>query len=134
MNRSAFLTVTAVIEAATGVGLLVLPAVVFGLLLGESAAAPDTVLVGRIAGAALLALGFACWPGRRDGAEPVRPGLLTGLLVYNVAVTALLVDAGAGPGRVGVLLWPAVGVHTALAGWGLANLLFKSQTSHPRGG
>ena len=56
------LAVAALAEAATGAALLVVPSRVARLLLGEDlggAALP----VARVAGIALIALGFACWPG-----------------------------------------------------------------------
>jgi len=56
--------VTAVGEGGAGLVLLVLPAVPVALLFGVDQASPETSFVGRIAGAALLALGVACWPGR----------------------------------------------------------------------
>ena len=50
----------AVIEAATGVGLVALPAVIVRLLLGTEISGVSIPL-GRVAGVALLALGVACW-------------------------------------------------------------------------
>jgi hypothetical protein len=44
------------------------------------------------------------------------------MLVYNVAVVAALALAGIGYGLNGILLWPAVGLHTVLAVWCLACL------------
>ena len=112
MRRSSFLTVTAVVELAAGLGLLVLPGAALWLLLGVTE--PDAVgtFTGRVAGAALVALGVASGFGRAADL-----GLLGGLLFYNGAVAALLVYAGAGLGLTGVALWPAVGLHTALAAW-----------------
>ena len=58
-SRKVFLLVTAFVEAATGLGLLILPAVLFGVLLGVEQPTVEATLVGRIAGAALLAIGVA---------------------------------------------------------------------------
>lgn len=91
------LFVTAVLEAATGAALLIVPSVVGRLLFGEelmSVAVP----VARVTGTALIALGIACWPGRTA---------LCGML----AVTLYLAYIGFAGGFVGILLWPVVVVH-----------------------
>jgi hypothetical protein len=117
MHRTYLLTVTAVFEAATGLSLLVVPSVPFALLLGVSVTAPETVLVGRVAGAALFAIGVACWFARADGRGRSRFGLLTGVLFYDVAAAGLLAYAGLALGMAGIALWPAVAAHAALAVW-----------------
>jgi len=43
--------------------------------------------------------------------------VVTAMLVYNVAVAAVLAHASLGLSVTGALLWPAVGLHTALAAW-----------------
>ena len=60
--------------------------------------------VARVAGAALIALGIACWPG---------PPLL-GMLTYSVPVTLYLAYLGFAGGLTGVLLWPAIIFHLIL--------------------
>lgn len=109
--------VTAIAESVTGLALVVLPDRVLALLLGSEHAAPETLLVGRLAGAALLAIGIACWWARDDRGGSAQLGLAVGLLIYNLAATALLVWAAVGLQLVGVLLWPAVGLHTAATIW-----------------
>src|SRR4051794_13919051 len=99
------LLVTAVVEVAAGVGLLLLPVVAFELLLGVSRPAPEAVFVGRVAGAALLAIGVASWAARPDKHSSAQVGLLAGLLLYNCAAAALLVYAGLGLSMDGVALW-----------------------------
>ena len=58
-SRKLFLLITALVEAATGLGLLFLPAIVFAVLLGLDHASIDTIFIGRLAGAALFAIGIA---------------------------------------------------------------------------
>jgi hypothetical protein len=53
-NRKLFLLVTAFVEAATGLCLLFLPAVLFAVLFGLKKATVDAIFVGRVAVAALL--------------------------------------------------------------------------------
>jgi hypothetical protein len=115
MLRATLLIVTAVLEIGTGLVLLFVPAVAFALLLGVSEAAPEALLVARVAGAALVALGVASGAARNSEPSAVQRGLLLGILIYDVAAAALLAYAGLGLGMVGIVLWPAVVIHTALA-------------------
>jgi len=116
------LIVTAVIEAATGVALLLSPPLPVSLLLGASLDTPTGLVVGRVAGAALLSLGIACWLARNDEQSRAATGLIAAMLLYNTAVAAVLVYAGIGLRLAGVGTWPAVLLHAALAVWCLACL------------
>lgn len=80
-------------------------------------AAPETTIVSGVAGAALVAIGIACWAARRDGRGPAQIGMLTGILFYDAAAAVLLVYAGAILKMDGIALWPAAAVHLLLAGW-----------------
>jgi hypothetical protein len=111
-----FLTLTAIIEAATGLALLAVPAIVVRLLLGAEISGASIPL-GRVAGAALLALGVACWLARDDTQSRTARGLVVAMLMYNFVATAVLAFAGIGLGLHGVALWPAVVLHAAMAIW-----------------
>ena len=119
------LTVTAGIEAATGLALLGLPSLVVSLLLGGSLDTPAALVVARVTGAALLSLGVACWLARNDEKSRAAVGVVTAMLMYNVAAVAVLVYAGIGLGLSGIGLWPAVLLHAALAAWCIACLRNK---------
>ena len=93
----------AVGEAGTGLALLIVPALVGRLLLGEELTG-SAIPVARVAGIALIALGVACWPG-----PP-----LVGMLIYSAAVTLYLAYVGFAGGLTGILLWPAVILHAIL--------------------
>ena len=97
------LTVAAVAEAATGAALLIVPSIVVRLLLGTEPAGV-AIPVARVTGIAVMALGFACWPG---------PPLL-GMLTYGTLVTLYLLYLGLRGHWVGPLLWPAVALHGVL--------------------
>ena len=119
------LTVTAGIEAATGLALLGLPSLVVSLLLGGSLDTPAALVVARVTGAALLSLGVACWSARNDEKSRAAVGVVTAMLMYNVAAVAVLAYAGIGLGLSGIGLWPAVLLHAALAAWCIACLRTK---------
>ena len=116
-----FLTLTAIIEAATGLALIAVPAIVVRLLLGAEISGASIPL-GRVAGAALLALGVACWMARDDTQSRAARGLVAAMLVYNVATVVLLAFAGISLRLHGVALWLAVVLHAAMAVWCLACL------------
>ena len=118
---SRLLKFTAIIEAATGLGLIAVPAIVVRLLLGAEISGASIPL-GRVAGAALLALGVACWLARDDRQSCAARGLVVAMLIYNVVATAVLAFAGIGLGLYGVALWPAVVLHAAMGVWCVACL------------
>jgi hypothetical protein len=113
---SRLLTLTALIEGATGLALIAVPAIVVRLLLGAEISGASIPL-GRVAGAALLALGVACWLARDDTQSRAARGLFVAMLIYNIAATAVLAFAGIGLGLHGMVLWPAVVLHAAMAVW-----------------
>jgi hypothetical protein len=96
------LIVAAVSEVATGTGLLILPTMVVRLLLGLEPSGV-AVVIARVTGIALVALGIACWPGRMN---PFR-----GMLIYNVLMTAYLAWVASQGELVGPLLWLVVVLH-----------------------
>ena len=97
------LSLAALAETATGVALLVVPTLVGQLLFGAELSG-IAVVVARVAGIALIALGLACWPG---------PALL-GMLFYSAAAALYLAYVGVVGSFVGILLWPAVALHVGL--------------------
>jgi hypothetical protein len=114
------LTLTAIIEALTGLGLMAVPSLVVRLLLGSPLDTSAAMMLGRVAGAALLALGVACWLARDDAQSRAARGLVAAMLVYNVATVVVLTFAGMGFGLHGIALWPAVVLHAAMAVWCVA--------------
>jgi hypothetical protein len=117
MRRTHLLILTAVGEAGIGLLLLISPALLQALILGVDQVSPESTCFGRIAGAALLAFGVACWAGRSDPDRRRQRILLLGVLIYDLGATAILAHAGWFMGLAGNALWPAVGLHAALAVW-----------------
>jgi hypothetical protein len=121
MNTTWLLTATAAIELATGAALLTAPSFPVRLLLGEALGSAASIFVGRVGGAALIAIAVTCWLEREAKPTGSR-GLLVGLLIYNIAVPMLLVHATMANRMHGIILWPAVVLHLLLALWCLARL------------
>ena len=99
-------------EIGTGLGLAVAPAIVVVLLVGAELSGVGLVL-GRCFGITLVALGLACWPGRRR-AERVSPAFGE-MLTYNVLIALYLAYLGTLGHLRGYLLWPAVALHGVVA-------------------
>lgn len=116
-NTKSLLVVTAIAELGAGLMLLIAPSQVVRFLLGAGLESPETVLLGKIAGSALLAIGLSCWLSRNEPS-----GLVAGLLLYNAALVVLFLDAGVIDKMQGLGIWPAVAVHAALAIWCAARL------------
>jgi len=121
-HRECLFLVTALTEGGTGAALVAVPALPIALLLGLEQPAPEALLLARVTGAALLAIGVACWVGRAESRGPAWLGLLVGVLIYDVLAAGLLLYAGLASSFAGIALWPAVVVHLALAGWGVVCL------------
>jgi hypothetical protein len=117
MMMKIFLTVTAIIEAGAGLALLGVPSITASLLLGMPLDSPAAANLARVGGAAILALALVCWLARRDAQSLAARGLVVAMAFYNIAVAAVLVFAGLVDGLHGVLLWPAVVFHVAMAAW-----------------
>jgi len=111
------LIVTALVEAMTGLALLIAPSLVVSLLLGATIETSSGIAVAHVAGAALLSIGAACWLARNDRRSSAARGLVLALLFYNAIVAVVLVHAHFVLGLSGIVLWPVVAAHAALAGW-----------------
>jgi hypothetical protein len=110
------LIVTAVVEVGTGIALLIAPSWVVALLVGDGLTLPQSFVLGRITGAALISTGAVCWLARM-GESHEQQALINGLLIYNLAVPALLLHAAIAVRLRGVALWPVVVLHVGLAIW-----------------
>ena len=83
------LSIGGVLEAVAGVGLLVAPSAIASFLL-RSSLAGSGVVVARLGGGGLVALGIACWGARKTASEPASLGVSWGLLVYNIVACVTL--------------------------------------------
>jgi|SRR5271157_1586582 len=127
-QRNLFIT-TALIEVGAGLSLLCLPTLVIWLLLAVGEPSPEALIVGRVGGAGLLAIGVACWLARDDRGSRSQRALLWGTLVYNIGACVVLAYAGS-MRMSGVVLWPAVVLHAALTVWCAACLRASAARTH----
>ena len=119
-NTKSLLVVTAAIELAGGFLLLIVPSWTAKLLLGAELGSPESLMVARIGGAALLAIGVSCWQCRNHDRHAM--GLIAGLLTYNASYVVLLLYAGMVDKMPGIGIWPTIGLHIALSVWCVARL------------
>jgi hypothetical protein len=116
------LAVTAVLEAVTGAALLLSPSLVAGILLGAHLETAAAGTIARVAGAALLALGLACWLASKDTRSHAARGVPMAMLLYNVAILAVLLQAATGLALPAAGAWLAAGLHAVMAIWCAAAL------------
>jgi FtsH-binding integral membrane protein len=124
VRRNSVVKVAAWLEIIVGATLVVALNFASQLLF---AAAPEGVgsLVGRVAGIALFGLGIACLRSTRPGSG----GSATlGLFVYNAGAAIFFAWVALATAFRGVLLWPAVILHTVIA----CGLLWTSLSGTPR--
>jgi hypothetical protein len=110
-HRAGWIVVVAGLEAAaTGLVLVAAPGLFGVLVLGSDLSEAGQAL-GRLAGIVLLSFGLACWLAirRSDGCQSI----LQPMQVYHLLATVYLAYLGLS-GMAGVLLWPAVGIHSVL--------------------
>jgi len=106
----------ALAEVGTGLALIVAPSFIVELLLGEGLSSPQSLVLGRITGAALISIGVACWRASSGELRGSR-SLVGSMLIYNSAVPVLLTLAAIVNGLRGIAIWPACAIHLALAIW-----------------
>jgi hypothetical protein len=122
---------TAVIEAGAGLALLCLPSAAAKLLLGTPLQEPAACVVARVGGVGLLTLGVACWLARNDTQSSAARALVTAMVIYNLVVALVLAAAGLRSQPVGIILWPAVVLHTVMTAWCIVSLRHPSIAQRP---
>jgi len=117
------LSLTAILESGTGLLLIALPHLLLTLLFGSFTDSIITSTIARVAGVAIFSLAAACWFARHDGLSIAARGLVSAMLVYNTAITIVLVYAAIALALSGIGLWPVVLLHTVLSAWCIFSLL-----------
>ena len=114
------LSITAVFECLTGIALIAIPSAVVPLLLGIPFDDDNLHVISGITGAALIAIGMACWLSRNSGPQAAFIG--KSILCYNLLAGLILLYGAIGLGLSAVGLWPAIAVHVGLAVWCIFSL------------
>ena len=118
MSETTFITLRrllafcALVEISTGIALVIAPEMVAALLVRAQITELATLL-GRCMGIALLALGLACWPQQQ--VAPSGSAAFRAMFAYSSLIALFLGYVGAVAHLGGPLLWPAVGLHGAMA-------------------
>jgi hypothetical protein len=108
VNTNKILAFAAATEGATGLALMIAPALVVQVLVGLDVSI-DGELVGRCFGIALVALALTCWPAVNAS------GATRAMLAYNGLIALYLTYVGAVLHLHGLLLWPAIALHAVVA-------------------
>lgn len=132
MRTKPLFIATSVIEGCAGLALLVAPALTASILIGALFDTPADSVIGRVAGAALLALGLCCWVARNDDRTRAGKAIVSGMLLYNAITVMVLTEAGIVWHLSGIGLWPAVLLHAAMAVWCLVCLITVGRSSAER--
>jgi hypothetical protein len=108
------LAVKFAIEVLAGLAFALFPSSLFVFLLG---APLDTLgaYAFRMFGAAIFAIGVACWLVREDVVSRAGRGLLTATALYDFLFVAILLTPRFIGGLSGIALWPTVVLHLGLA-------------------
>jgi len=103
-----FIAYTSVIEALTGIGLLLFPVPLVSFLFGSPLTGPDGKIVAWIGGAAILSLSLLTWFLRVDAgiSKAVKAMLIYNVLVALIFLFGILKHSLTGPGA-----WLALTFH-----------------------
>jgi hypothetical protein len=119
--KSLFIAKSAV-EVLAGLALAGVPSTAVFFLLGVPLDGAAATALGRIAGAALIALGIGCWLAHYDSQSRAARGLVVGTLFYDAGAVTVLLFARFAEGLSGIALWPGVALHSVLGIWCLVCL------------
>ena len=103
-----FLTYTSIVEALTGLALMIVPSRTVLLLLEADLSGPLETILAMIGGAGIFSLSLACWLARPNAAASVA---VKALLFYNFSVTVILLYGALGLGFKGPALWFVIIFH-----------------------
>ncbi len=116
------LIVTSVLEGATGLALMAMPSLIALILLDSSLNDSASVIITRVAGAALVSIALVCWFSRNiEGLS----GLVIALLFYNLAAVVFLGYAGLHEDLNGIALWPVIASHIVMTAWSAKCLIYS---------
>ena len=103
-----FLIFTAIIEGATGIGFILFPSIVVGVLLKLTLTLPGEIIVCHIAGVAIFSISLISWLSAL-GVGHVN--MIKVLLFYNLAIPCILIYGIAKFELSAVALWVVIIFH-----------------------
>ena len=113
MSLRLLLTISGCLEILAGLPALIIPRPVVSLLIGSPLDSIGVVLA-RLFGAGVFALGMACLKARDDVRSPAGLAVSIGITSYNVLAAVVLLWTAAGSELGCLLLWGAGIGHTTL--------------------
>ena len=113
MSWRVLLTLSGGLEILAGLGALITPALVVSLLLEVPVDAIALVLT-RLFGAGVFALGLVCLKARNDVGSPAGLAVSIGITAYNVLAAVVLLWTAVGSSLGGLLLWGAGILHAVI--------------------
>jgi len=126
-SLSYLLGIGVALEVPVGLGLLAVPSPLASLLLGAPLSGTGMV-VARLAGGGLLALGIACWFARSTPITRAGLGVAGAFLIYNVVACVTLAIGPPGSGSGALALGAAI-LHGLLAVGLSGALIARNQRS-----
>jgi len=123
--KKIFLTWTAVLEALTGIGLLLAPSTIVSILFKTELSNPLEKVLAMVAGSAISAVALIAWLVRSLDNPSIA---LKMLIFYNLVVGSVLLYGIMALGFGGIVLWGAIIFHLVmfiLAIMTLRNILRK---------
>jgi hypothetical protein len=115
LTQARLLTIAAVLECLAGLAFALAPGAAVAVLFGAEPLR-DGLMLGRLAGVALLSLAIACWGARADrGSSTARTGTLRAITFYNAGAGMLLIVWAATSQADGPVAWSVGILHLALA-------------------
>jgi len=107
------LTIATGAECLAGLAFMLAPGLTIALLFGVEPQS-EGLMIGRIAGVALLSLGIACWGASADAGGAARTGTLRAITLYNLGAGLFLVVFAASGRAGGLAVWIAGILHLGL--------------------
>ena len=109
--KKLFLTWSAVIEALTGLGLLIVPSTIIAVLFKTALSNPLEKILAMVAGTAVCSVALTAWLAR-SLAQPMIA--LKMLIFYNIIVGGVLLYGIMALGFGGIVLWGVIIFHMVM--------------------
>ena len=113
MNMKKLLIITSIVELLLGIFLILLPVNVIVLLFGVDPGR-DLIMVSRLTGIAYLCFGISCFPSKATEGNLYGSNAYRSMFLYNFLAAVYLGYAKFALGYDGIILLPAVILHSII--------------------